>query len=159
MLSAGFGLVQLGVAALVILAGPLAPAIGWVGLHSLVFLGVYAFAVRTIFDFEHTRVTELAEELTGEITYRDVSLRRVTVKYALAAAVLVGAAVFLPGAGAAVARETAHALTATAAMTMTAIAIIGLTYRAQRKRYRLSWDALAMIAVYVTTLMLLWYRA
>jgi cation:H+ antiporter len=52
-----------------------------------------------------------------------------------------------------------HALTAVAAMMMTAIAIIGLTYRAQRKRYRLSWDALAIIAVYLLMAVLLWRQA
>jgi len=49
-----------------------------------------------------------------------------------------------------------HLVTLVSAMLMTSIAIIGLTYRAQRKRFRLSWDAIAMLAVYLTGLALLW---
>lgn len=49
----------------------------------------------------------------------------------------------------------AHLVTLAAAITMTGIAIIGLTLRARHKRFRLSWDALALIAVYVLGLVLL----
>ena len=41
------------------------------------------------------------------------------------------------------------------AVLMTAIAIVGLTIRARRKRFRISLDALAMVVVYVGTMMLL----
>jgi hypothetical protein len=34
--------------------------------------------------------------------------------------------------------------------------VIALTYRAQRKRFRLSYDALAILAVYVAGVLLLW---
>lgn len=225
VLSAGFGLVQLGGAALAMLAGPLAPTVGWVGLHSLVFLAVYGAATRTVSNFERSRISALAEEMTGEIRYRNVSRERTIVLFVLAAGVLVGAATYLPGAGAAVAQHTgldqsfvgslfvavatslpevvvsvaaarigaldmaasnlfgsnlfnvavlgiddilyrsgsllatvsgAHTITATSAMIMTAVAVIGLTYRAQHKRYRLAWDALAMITVYLIATMLLW---
>ncbi|MEX1128113.1 MAG: hypothetical protein WD227_14935 [Vicinamibacterales bacterium] len=42
-----------------------------------------------------------------------------------------------------------HLVSLTIAILMTAIAIVGVTYRASRKRYRLSWDALAILAAYV----------
>ena len=42
-----------------------------------------------------------------------------------------------------------HMVSLTTAILMTAIAIVGVTYRASRKRYRLSWDALAILATYV----------
>ena len=48
-----------------------------------------------------------------------------------------------------------HIVTALGALVMTGIAMIGLTVRARAKRYRLSWDAIASIAVYVLTLALL----
>jgi hypothetical protein len=38
---------------------------------------------------------------------------------------------------------------------MTAIAMIGLTVRARAKRYRLAWDAAAMIAVHLLCMTLL----
>ena len=52
MLSAAFGIVQLGLLALALLAGERAPAIGWLGLHSVAFIALYMLAVRTIFVFE-----------------------------------------------------------------------------------------------------------
>lgn len=52
-----------------------------------------------------------------------------------------------------------HLVTLVSAMLMTAVAIIGLTYRAQRKRFRLSWEAIAMLAAYFAGLTLLWRLA
>lgn len=224
VLSAGFGIVQMGLLAMALVAGAAAPAIGPVGAPSLVFLGVYAFAVRTIFVFERGRVTDLAEELTGEIRYRETTLARAVLLFVAAAAVLVFAATLLPGVAERfsvasgldqsfvgtlfVAASTSmpevvvsaasvrigaidmaaanlfgsnlfnvavlgiddllyvrgpllpdlsprHLVTLSAAIVMSGIAIIGVTYRAKKKRYRLSWDSLAMIAVYVTSLIVL----
>lgn len=223
-LSAGFGLLLLGLALLALVAGARAPAIGWIGLHSLVFLAVYVFAMRTIFVFERAHLTDVAEQLTGEIRYADITLRRATALYAASAAVLVAAAVMLPGAAEKLADETglgqsfvgslfvaastsmpevvvsiaaarlgaldmaagnlfgsnifniavlgiddilytngpilasissAHIVTLGAAMTMTAVTIIGLTYRAKKKRFRLAWDSLGIVAIYVLAIALL----
>jgi cation:H+ antiporter len=223
VLVAGFGVIQFGLVAAALAAGPRMPAIGWIGLPSLVFLGVYVLAARTTFVYERARLSEIAEELTGEIRYKDVTLRRAAWMYAAWAAVLVIAAVLLPGAASALAAATGlsqgfvatlfvatatslpevvvsaaamrigavdmaaanlfgsnlfniavlglddvlytrgplladltgpHGITLAAAMAMTGIAIVGLTYRAQRKRFRLSWDAMAMIGVYAAALVL-----
>lgn len=43
----------------------------------------------------------------------------------------------------------AHLVTANAAMAMTAIAVIGLTYRLSKKRLLFAWDSWAMLAVYL----------
>jgi cation:H+ antiporter len=51
--------------------------------------------------------------------------------------------------------ESIHLVSLTSAIVMTAIAIIGLTYRASRKRFRLSWDAFAIAATYVLGVILL----
>jgi cation:H+ antiporter len=42
-----------------------------------------------------------------------------------------------------------HIVTANAAMAMTAIAMIGLTYRASKKRFLFAWDSLAIVIVYL----------
>lgn len=223
-LSAAFGLLMLGLTALALVAGVRAPSIGWIGLHSLVFLAVYVFAMRTIFVFERAQLTDVAESLTGEIRYAEITLKRASALYAASAAVLVAAAILLPGAAETLATETglgrsfvgslfvaastsmpevvvsiaaarlgaldmaagnlfgsnifniavlgiddilytngpilasvssAHMVTLAAAMTMTAIAIIGLTYRAKRKRFRLAWDSLGIVGVYVLAIALL----
>jgi len=224
VLSAGFGIVQLGLLAMALVAGGLMPVLGWIGLPSLCFIGLYAFAVRTIFVFERARVTELAEEMTGEIRYGEITLRRAALYFGVAAAVLVAAATLLPGAAERISHATGldesfvgtlfvaastslpevvvagaamrigaidmaaanlfgsnlfnvavlgvddvlyvrgplladvariHLLTLAGAIVMTGIAIIGLTYRAKKKRYRLSWDSLASLGVYVICVVLL----
>ncbi|MGE0444543.1 MAG: sodium:calcium antiporter [Vicinamibacterales bacterium] len=48
-----------------------------------------------------------------------------------------------------------HQLSVMAALIMTGIAIVGLTFRASRKRYRLSWDTFAIVGVYVVTIALM----
>lgn len=224
VLSAAFGIVMLGLAAMAMIAGPRALSIGWFGAHSLVFIAVYGFAMRTIFVHERARVSDVAEHLTGDIKYSAFTLRRAIILYAAAALVLVAAAILLPGAAEALAAATGlghsfvgslfvaastsmpevvvsiaaarigaidmaagnlfgsnlfniavlglddllytggpltaaispvHLVTLAAAITMTAIAIIGLTYRARNKRFRLSWDALGLVAVYVMGVALL----
>jgi cation:H+ antiporter len=225
VLAAGFGMVQLGLAALAILAGAHAPAVGWVGVHSLLMLAVYGFATRLIFTFERSRMSALAEELTGEIRYRDFTLRRALLSYLGAAAALVLAATYLPQAAATLAAVTGmeqsfvgnlfvaastsmpevvvsiaaarmgaidmaagnlfgsnlfniavlgvddlfaskgvllatispvHLVSLISALLMSAIAVIGLTYRAQRKRYALSWDSIGIVSVYLLGTLLFW---
>jgi len=224
VLSAAFGILQLSLAAMAILLGPRAPMLGWVGVHSLLFLAIWLFAVRTIFVFERVRMADIAETLTGDIKYGEVSLARAAGLYAVNAAVLVAAAAYLPGAGERFAELTGldqsfvgsllvaastslpevvvsiaaarigafdmavanlfgsnlfnvavvgvddvfygggsmlalvsrvHLATLAVAIAMTAVAIIGLTYRAQRKRFRLSWDAIGLLALYGAGLVML----
>ncbi len=224
VLAAGFGILQLGLTGLALLAGPRAPVVGWVAVHSIVFVGLYLFAIRAIFVFERGRMAALAEELTGEIRYRRHTLRRAVVLYAANALALVAAATALPGLAARLAALTglaqgfvgslfvavatslpemvvsaaalrlgavdmavanlfgsnlfniavlgiddvlytrgsllaavsaSHLVTVIGAMTMTAMAIVGVTFRAQRKRYWLSWDAFGLVAVYVVSMLLL----
>ncbi|MEZ5317695.1 MAG: hypothetical protein R2752_09870 [Vicinamibacterales bacterium] len=225
VLAAGFGLVQLGLAALGIVAGARMPVIGWIGLPSLVFLAIYAFATRLIFIYERARLSALAEELTGDIRYADMTLRYAIGMYVAAAALLVVAAAYLPAAASNLAAATGlgqsfvgslfvaaatsmpevvvsiaaarlgaldmaagnlfgsnlfniavlglddvlywrgglladispvHLVSLIAAMVMTAIAVIGLTYRAQHKRFRLSWDSIGIVGVYLAAVVLLW---
>ena len=44
----------------------------------------------------------------------------------------------------------AHLVTANAAMAMTAVAVIGLTYRVSKKRLLFAWDSWALLAVYAS---------
>lgn len=49
-----------------------------------------------------------------------------------------------------------HIISSLSAVAMTAIAIIGLTYRAEKKRLFLAWDSVGILMVYVINLMLLY---
>lgn len=226
VLTAAFGVVQLGLVALAIGGGGYAPAIGWIGVHSLIFIGIYVLAMRTIFVFERTRLSAVGRELAAQESYAHMSGRKAILLYTATASLLVAAAAYLPGLGEALARETGlgssfvgslfiaastslpeivvtmaaarigavdmaaanlfgsnlfniailgiddlvdvhgsllqavspvHLVTLAAAIMMTGVAIIGLTYRASRKRFRLSWDAIAIVAIYIAATTLLWF--
>jgi cation:H+ antiporter len=228
VLAAAFGLVQLALASIAILLGASGLTIGWIGVQSVLFLAVYLFAVQAIFRFERSRLSDLAEELTGDIKYRRITLRSAVLAYAAAASVMIASAAYLPGVGEHLAVVTgidqsfvgslfvafstslpelvvtgaaarmgaldmavgnlfgsnlfniavlgvddilytrgslltdispAHVFTLLASMLMTTIAIIGLTFRAQRKRYRLSLDAIGISTIYVLGVILLWRMA
>jgi cation:H+ antiporter len=226
VLAAGFGLVQLGLAALAVAAGPHAPAVGWVALHSLIFLLVYGFATQLIFSYERRRLLDLASEIGGgEARAGEMTLRAAITRYVAVATLLVAAAAYLPASAEQLAALTGmgqgfvgslfvaaatslpeivvsiaafrmgaidmaaanlfgsnifniavlgvddllytrgallagispvHLVSLLAALVMTAITVIGLTYRAQRKRFRLSWDSIAIVSVYVIGITLLW---
>ena len=49
-----------------------------------------------------------------------------------------------------------HAISALSAIAMTTIAIIGLTYRAEKKLLFLAWDSIGILLVYVTNILLLY---
>lgn len=49
-----------------------------------------------------------------------------------------------------------HIISALCAIAMTAIAVIGLTYRAEKKRLLLAWDSVAIVVVYISNIMLLY---
>jgi cation:H+ antiporter len=49
-----------------------------------------------------------------------------------------------------------HHVTISAAMIMTAIAIAGLTYRAEHKPFRFAWDSIAIVTVYVLATLILY---
>jgi cation:H+ antiporter len=49
-----------------------------------------------------------------------------------------------------------HIISASSAIAMTAIAIIGLTYRAEKKKLFLAWDSIGIVLVYLVNVMLLY---
>jgi cation:H+ antiporter len=51
-----------------------------------------------------------------------------------------------------------HVIAAIAAMTMTAVAVVGLTFRATRKTLFLAWDSWGIVAVYVLATVTLYLR-
>jgi cation:H+ antiporter len=51
--------------------------------------------------------------------------------------------------------DPGHLLSALSAMIMTAVAVIGLTYRAEKKTMFLAWDSIAIVSVYVLNLLML----
>lgn len=224
VLSAGFGIALLATATVAVAAGSRMPAIGWISPFTLVLVGGYVLALRTVLVFERARSANAALEAPVEERYAALTLRQAVGRYAAFALVLVAAAALLPGAAEGLATATglgqsfvgslfvaastslpevvvsaaaarmgaldmavgnlfgsnmfnmfvlgiddllytggsvfavissAHVVSLAAAMAMTAAAIIGLTYRAARKRMYLAWDAAAIVAAYVAGVVIL----
>jgi cation:H+ antiporter len=218
-LSIGFGLLLLGVAGLGLLAGTRLPALGGVGLYSPVLIALYFVAMRVIFRHEQHRRARESHEVAQELQYGATTVRTAALRYAGAAVLVVGAALWLPQLGAELARQTglgeafvgslfiavttslpeivvslaavrigaldlavgnvlgsnlfnllilglddlfyrqgplltgvdaSHGVTIFAVVTMNALFLIGLTYRAMTKRFVVTWDTGAIAAVYVT---------
>jgi cation:H+ antiporter len=97
ILSAGFGIILIGIVGFnLLLAGnPAATlALGHIGIYSVVIVLIYAVAMRMVFQYERSE----REAFTGEVAerYPDIALRKAVWRYAAAAAVVVGAGLFLP---------------------------------------------------------------
>ena len=228
VLGAGFGILLLGLVSISLLASASMPRIGWISLSSLVFLGIYLIAIRTVFLYEKRRISEFVRDVVEEPRYARVTKTRAYTMYGLNALVIIVAASYLPHVGERIAEVTglgntfvgsvfialstslpevvvslgalrlgavdialgnlfgsnlfnigilavddvfytkgallsdiseAHLISASAAITMTAIAVIGLTYQATRKLRFFAWDSIAIIIVYVSTTVILYATA
>jgi len=106
VISAGFGILLLGLVCINIIAGSLFPSLGWVGIYSFVFIALYLVAMRVIFLYERRRFAEVVKKVAAELKYEDVPAARAYVMYAVNAVVIVVAASFLPGLGERIAEMT-----------------------------------------------------
>jgi len=102
ILSAGFGVVLIGVVALAVLVGDQTPAIGHVGLYTPVVLIGYVLAMRIVLQYELKEARRRPKE--DVLRYPDVTLQRAVVGYVLAAVAVVAAGISLPFIGADLAR-------------------------------------------------------
>jgi cation:H+ antiporter len=225
VLSAAFGITLLGLVSISIAAGAKIPAIGWFGVSSVVFILVYAVAMRIVFLYERKRIAALAEEMAEAAQDNHISKARAFTMYGVNAALVIGAATWLPHLGERIAEMTGlgrtfvgsvfiavstslpelvvsftalrigavdlmlgnlfgsnlfnicilalddffyvkgpllaeitgnHLISASAATVMTAIAVIGLTYRTGRKIFFFAWDSLGILIIYLLTIYLLY---
>ncbi len=96
ILAAGFSIFFLSGVSLSLFLGDRMPSFGWIGISSpLIILG-YLITMRTIFKFEKRRATRILAEV-GAPLYGTVTVGQAVFRYILNAAIVVGAAVFLPG--------------------------------------------------------------
>jgi cation:H+ antiporter len=102
----GFGLVMMGLVAAGLVGGAHWPAVGWVGLYSPAFILIYFAAMRATFVHEQRRRADEPPELGDDPRFERLTLRAAAGRYAVAAAFVVGSALYLPALGAEVARQT-----------------------------------------------------
>lgn len=96
VLAAAFAILMLGVAAISIAASANLPAIGWIGWYSIAFFLIYAVSMRTVFLFERRRIAELVHERVEAARYDAITLGKAYRNYAGNAALVIGAATYLP---------------------------------------------------------------
>jgi len=105
-LSIGCGLVLVGIAGLGLLGSARLPALGWIGLYTPALIAVYFLSMRLIYSHEQHRRRREVQEVAEELQYAEIPLRTAVLHYAVAAALVVGAALWLPRLGAELARQT-----------------------------------------------------
>ncbi|MHB1188252.1 sodium:calcium antiporter [Thiobacillus sp.] len=96
VLSAGYGIALIGFAGfnLLLYREGAIPAIGHVGLYTPVILLLYLLAMRSLYRYEQSQVSEFVEE-RAEL-YPGVSLKQAVQGYTLAAVAVVAAGIWLP---------------------------------------------------------------
>jgi cation:H+ antiporter len=96
VVSAGFGIVLIGVAGMSLLmhGRGIGLRLGHIGIYTPMILFLYALAMRTVFAYEREHREEFAEEIAER--YPKVTLRAAAVRYALGAVLIVGAGAWLP---------------------------------------------------------------
>lgn len=104
LLSAGFGVVLIGFTGFSLLVSRHANgiAIGHVGFYTPLIVVLYFVAMRVLFDYEKRQMAAFAHDTAQQ--YANVTLRQAVLRYALAAAVVVGAGAWLPFVGDALAQ-------------------------------------------------------
>lgn len=225
ILSAGFGIILLGVVSVGLFLGERVAPFGWIGLYSMVILVIYFVAVWLVYLHEKKELAHLLKEKQEESKYIDIDIRTAIVKYSTNAFFVVVAAILLPEIGVEIAATTGlgqtfvgnifiavatslpevvvsiaairigaidlaignvfgsnmfniailaiidvvfvkgpilsytnpnNIISAVSAMIMTAVAILGLAYRAEKKTLFLAWDSIVIILLYITNLMILY---
>ncbi|HEX3034293.1 MAG TPA: sodium:calcium antiporter, partial [Thermodesulfobacteriota bacterium] len=106
VLTAGFGIVLLGLVSTGIVVNARILAIGWIGIYSLAFIGLYIIAVRIVLLYEKKRMAEFVEEIAEELRYQSVSKTKAFLLYGLNALLIIGAATYLPHIGEEIAEIT-----------------------------------------------------
>ncbi|MDP2168558.1 MAG: hypothetical protein Q8J64_09550 [Thermodesulfovibrionales bacterium] len=225
VLSAGFGMLLLGIVAMSLFLSGNIPPLGWIGPYSLVFAVIYFVAMRLVYYYEKRNLIAFIKEKAVELKYEKIPTRTAVINYCINAAVVIAAAFFLPGIGKGIAESTGlgqtfvgnifiaistslpevvvsisavkmdavdlaignlfgsnifnililgiddifftqgpllsyvdpnHIISALSAIAMTAIAVIGLTYRAEKKQLLLAWDSIGILLVLIVNLMFLY---
>jgi cation:H+ antiporter len=225
ILSAGFGILLLGIVGISLAMGSRLAPLGWVSPATFLVIAIYLAAVRMIYYYEKKRIAAFIQERALELKYEHISMRSAAVNYAVNAFGVIMAALFLPTIGAGLAEQTglgqsfvgnifiavstslpevvvsisavkidaidlaignllgsnifnifilalddmffaqgpllavanhAHVISAFSAIIMTVIAVIGLTYRAERKTLFLAWDSVGILLMYIVNIMMLY---
>ena len=96
VLTAGMSLLLLGAVGIGLFAGDRLPGLGWIGLYTPFLLFGYLSAMWLAYKYEKRTAPASGLGENGASLYHAVTLKRAVIGYAINAAVVVGAAIFLP---------------------------------------------------------------
>ncbi len=101
LLSAGIGVILIGMVLISMLLAPYMPQIWHVGLYTPVIIVTYIIGIRAVYYYERSTITDYVEESAVKLkverlSYRGFTLRRAIVLYTVHAMVIVVAATLLP---------------------------------------------------------------
>ncbi|MEW6738616.1 MAG: sodium:calcium antiporter [Nitrospirota bacterium] len=110
VLSAGFGILLLGIAAIGLFFGnrilpPGWPKI-WIGPYTLFFVVIYFIAMRLVYFYEKRQISAFVKEIAIELKYEKVPTKTAVVNYIVNALFVITAAIFLPKIGEGIAEAT-----------------------------------------------------
>lgn len=106
ILSAGFGIILIGIASISILANQNIHGIWHVGLYTPVIILIYGIGIRSVFLFEKRKIKEFVGEMAQAIQYEHITTKDAVIKYSINALLIIGAATWLPFIGDRLAEET-----------------------------------------------------
>lgn len=225
VLSAGFGIILLGIVAASIVLKPFVPSFFHIGAYTPVIIFIYLVGIRVVYSYEKKYLSTVAEETVEKLMYTHISGKKAAVMYSLNALVIIIAASALPFIARSLSRQTglgedfmgtvfvaftttlpemvvsfsairigaadlalgnllgsnmfnvallavddvfflegplllkvsaSHAVTGIMAILMTAIVLVSITYRPERKATRFGWDSISMIVLAVLNIYLLY---
>ena len=96
ILSAGFGMILMGIATFSVAAATGLPSFGHISLSTPLIIGLYALSMRSVFLFQKRQAAPHIGEIAPALQYDHISTKEASVKYALNALVIVAAATWLP---------------------------------------------------------------
>jgi cation:H+ antiporter len=225
IISAGFGILLLSIAAVGIALGGRLDPVGWLGPYSFLIAGLYLVAMKLVYHYEKRALNEFRKEVAAELHYKDVPKREAYRMFAIHSSIVIVAAVFLPKIGGGIAELTGLGQTfvgnsfialstslpeivvsiaavrmkavdlaignifgsnifnimvlaiddifflrgplfshtdpnnivpALSAIAMSAVTIIGLSYKAGRKKFFIAWDSMALMAIFLINMVVLY---
>jgi len=107
VLSAGFGIILLGIAAGSLYEGGVRIlSFGWIGEYTLLIIVIYLLAMRMVYYYEKKQLANFIQERTEALKYGDVPTTTAALHYGLNAVIVIIAAVFLPKIGEGIAAST-----------------------------------------------------
>jgi len=106
IISAGFGVILIGLASISILSNASIPSIGHIGIYTPAIILIYFISIRGIFLFEKKKLAEFVEDMAEALQYEQISTMEAVTKYVINALIIIGAAAWLPFIGDRLAEET-----------------------------------------------------